>query len=210
MMTSYIKRGAITIQQDAIGNLLIKKPASSGMEKNPPILLQGHMDMVCVSDLAGGFDFHTTPIPIQIQSNGEWVDARGTSLGADDGIGVSIALALLFDPDPDFIHGPIEILITVDEETGLSGAFALDVTALDIRSHHLINIDSEDLGIITIGSAGGGELIFEKNLEKMSPASVEDVLFLEISIEGLLGGQYRVFSYQKWCTRPSQQSDSLH
>ncbi|UCF69289.1 MAG: M20/M25/M40 family metallo-hydrolase, partial [Acidobacteriota bacterium] len=95
------------------------------MESTQPLLLQGHMDMVCETDRPDGFDFDNNPIPVRIQDNGEWVDADGTTLGADNGIGTSLGLALMLDTEVR--HGPLELLITVDEETGLVGAFALEV-----------------------------------------------------------------------------------
>ena len=173
----------ITIVEDSVGNLLLKKNATKSMENAQPLLLQGHMDMVCETDRDGGFDFDTNPIPVRIQDNGEWVDADGTTLGADNGIGVSLALALLIDPD--VVHGPLEVLITVDEETGLVGAFSLKPDEMGIESKLLINIDSEKLGIITIGSAGG-DTKFSRSLTLNEPKA--DLAFYELSIAGLLGG----------------------
>ena len=179
---------SLSINEDAIGNIFIKLPASNGMESCQPIILQAHMDMVCETDRPEGFDFDNEPIPIRIQDNGEWIDADGTTLGADNGIGVAIALATLFDKSEDFKHGPLEILLTVDEETGLTGAFQLDVKKLEIQSKLLINLDSEDIGKITIGSAGGGDLLFEKNLEKSEDFSKTHEDFIELTVSGLRGG----------------------
>jgi len=174
----------ITVNEDSTGNLLIKKPPTKGMESAQPILLQGHMDMVCETDREGGFDFENEPIPVRIQDNGEWVEADGTTLGGDNGIGLSLAMALLVDPK--VAHGPIEILATVDEETGLVGAFGLDIEALGLTSKLMINLDSEEIGSITIGSAGGGDLLFEKTLARMEPGG--PMTFFEITISGLFGG----------------------
>ncbi len=173
----------VSIKEDETGNILFKKAATPSMKSKPPILLQGHLDMVCVTDRKGGFDFDNEPIPILIQDNGEWVKADETTLGADNGIGMALALALMFSPDVE--HGPLEVLATVDEETGLTGAFALDPKEMGIESKLLINIDSEDLGIITIGSAGGGDSVFTMNLSK---ESISDYIFRDLSISGLLGG----------------------
>jgi dipeptidase D len=142
------------------------------------------MDMVCETDRSDGFDFDNNPIPIRIQDNGEWVDADGTTLGADNGIGTSIGLALMLDPDVR--HGPLELLITVDEETGLVGAFALDIEKMGIESKLLVNIDSESLGVITIGSAGGGDtdLIKKINLQDVTG----DATFYDLIVSGLFGG----------------------
>jgi dipeptidase D len=174
----------VSITEDEAGNILIKRSASPGMEDVQSLLFQGHMDMVCETDREGGFDFDNNPIPVRIQENGEWVDADGTTLGADNGIGVSIALAIILDPE--LKHGPLELLITVDEETGLTGAFALDTDKLNIESRLLVNIDSGDLGIITIGSAGGGDTTFSKTLQRREVTGA--ATFFELEVSGLFGG----------------------
>lgn len=174
----------VTINEDDTGNILLKAPATKGMEKAPPILLQGHMDMVCETDRPDGFDFDNNPIPVRIQDNGEWVDADGTTLGADNGIGSSIGLALVLDSE--VAHGSLEVLITVDEETGLVGAFGLDLEKLGIESKLMINIDSEDLGVITIGSAGGGDTTLKKRLNMKEVTG--EATFYDLSVSGLFGG----------------------
>jgi dipeptidase D len=174
----------VTISEDVTGNILVKTPATQGMEKTPPILLQGHMDMVCETDRPDGFDFDNDPIPVKIQDNKEWIDADGTTLGADNGIGSSIGLALVLDPE--VAHGPLEVLITVDEETGLVGAFALDLEKFGIESKLMINIDSEDLGVITIGSAGGGDTTLTKSLGLKDVTG--EATFYDLSVTGLFGG----------------------
>ncbi|TFH11743.1 MAG: aminoacyl-histidine dipeptidase [Candidatus Thorarchaeota archaeon] len=174
----------ITITEDDIGNILVKRPASPGMESVPSLLFQGHMDMVCETDRPDGFDSDNLPIPVRIQDNGEWVDADGTTLGADNAIGTSIALAVLLNPN--LTPGPLELLITVDEETGLTGAFALDTEKLVIDSRLLVNIDSGDLGVITIGSAGGGDTTLEKTLQFNDVS--DEVTFYELTVAGLFGG----------------------
>ena len=179
---------SLSIHTDAIGNILIRRPASPGMEDRPSILFQGHLDMVCETDRPEGFDFDNLPIPIRIQPNGEWIDADGTTLGADNGIGVAIAMALLLETDPDFVHGPFEVFLTVDEETGLTGAFQMDVEALHIQSKLLINADSEAIGIITIGSAGGGDTTFTKTIPKITAPAKVSYSYVTVSIAGLYGG----------------------
>ncbi|MFW9812649.1 MAG: beta-Ala-His dipeptidase [Candidatus Thorarchaeota archaeon] len=174
----------IKIIEDEAGNLLCKKDPIKGMEEVQPLLLQGHMDMVCETDRPDGFDFENDPIPVRIQDNGEWVDADGTTLGADNGIGTSLALAMMLDPNVR--HGPLELLITVDEETGLVGAFALDPKKMGIQSKLMINIDSENLGVITIGSAGGGDTDLTKKLELKDVKG--DATFYELIVSGLFGG----------------------
>lgn len=174
----------IEIIEDEAGNLLCKKGPTKGMEDVQSLLLQGHMDMVCETDRPDGFDFDNNPIPVQIQDNDEWVDADGTTLGADNGIGTSIGLALMLDSD--IRHGPLELLITVDEETGLVGAFALEPKKMGIESRLLINIDSENLGVITIGSAGGGDTVLTKKLDLKDVKG--DATFYELIVSGLFGG----------------------
>ncbi|MHA2152139.1 MAG: beta-Ala-His dipeptidase [Candidatus Thorarchaeota archaeon] len=174
----------LEVIEDDTGNLLVKKGPTKGMESVQSILLQGHMDMVCETDRTEGFDFDNDPIPVRIQDNGEWVDADGTTLGADNGIGCSIGLALMLDPTVR--HGPLELLITVDEETGLVGAFALDIQKMGIDSKLLINIDSENLGVITIGSAGGGDTDLTKKLQLNEVTG--DATFYELVVSGLSGG----------------------
>jgi len=174
----------ITILEDDAGNIFVKRTASPGMESVQSLLFQGHMDMVCETDRPDGFDFDTNPIPIRIQDNGEWVDADGTTLGGDNGVGTSIALAVLLDPN--LKNGPLELLITVDEETGLTGAFALDTQKLAIESRLLVNVDSGGLGTITIGSAGGGDTTFKKTLQFTDVTG--EATFYELVVTGLLGG----------------------
>jgi dipeptidase D len=176
----------VEVLEDDVGNLLIKVPATEGMESVPPLMIQGHMDMVCESDTTEGFDFKNKPIPVRIQDNGEWVDADGTTLGADNGIAIALALALLKDEDVTLRHGPLELLFTVDEETGLTGAFGLDTESLGLRSRHLLNVDSEDIGIITIGSAGGGGVEYHRTANLKEPE--DDMVFFELEVSGLLGG----------------------
>jgi len=174
----------IEVIEDDAGNLLIKKGSTKGMESVQSLLFQGHMDMVCETDKPDGFDFDNNPIPVRIQDNNEWVDADGTTLGADNGIGTSIGLALMLDPN--IRHGPLELLITVDEETGLVGAFALDPQKMGIESKLLVNIDSEDLGVITIGSAGGGDTDLTKKLQLNDVTG--EATFYELVVSGLFGG----------------------
>lgn len=136
-------------QRDEIGNVLIRKPATKGLEAKPWVCLQSHMDMVCEKNSDKVFDFEKDSIETYIEDG--WLKAKGTTLGADDGIGMAMALAIL-DSD-DIEHGNIECLFTVDEETGLSGAEALKPDFLNSRI--LINLDSEDEGELFIGCAGG-------------------------------------------------------
>lgn len=175
----------LRISEDNVGNILIKKPPVKGMEDVHSLLLQAHMDMVCETDRTDGFDFFTQGIPVRIQDNGEWVDAEGTTLGADDGIGMALALAILVDVESNISHGPIEVLFTVNEEDGFTGATELDVYKLGIESKFLINLDSGGLGGITIGSVGGRRVHFTKTLIW---SNMENLESYKLTVSGLAGG----------------------
>ena len=136
-------------KSDRLGNVLIRKPATKGYEKSPMVCLQAHMDMVCEKNSDKKFDFMTDAI--QPVLDGEWLTADGTTLGADDGIGVATILAIL--EDKKIAHPALEALITVDEETGLTGASGLSKSWL--KSEILLNFDDEDEGEYCIGCAGG-------------------------------------------------------
>lgn len=174
------------VLESDIGNILIKKPPSEGKEGFPEILLQAHMDMVCESDREEDFDFEEKGIPLRIQENGEWVDAEGTTLGADDGIGLAFALALL--TDPDLKHGPIEVLFTVNEENGFTGASNLNPEELEIESRYMINLDSGPLGDVVMGSVCGRRVYFSKEFTHLKCGSETNLIFYELEINGLKGG----------------------
>ncbi len=165
---------------DEVGNVLIRKPATPGMEKVRGVILQSHLDMVCEKNSDTVHDFDKDPIVPRI--DGTWVKATGTTLGADDGIGIAAALAIL--EATDIPHGPLEALFTIDEETGLTGAFALKPGQLEGRI--LINLDSEDEGQLFIGCAGGKDTVVTM------PMETEDVpqghVAFKVSITGLKGG----------------------
>jgi len=148
-LENFAKSKNLEYKKDRVNNIVIRKPASKGGENKPMVALQCHVDMVCEKNNDVDKDFLKDPIEAYI--DGEWVKAKGTTLGADDGIGVAMQLAIL-DSDIDGI-GPIECLFTVDEETGLTGANGLENDM--IKSKYLINLDSEDEGQIFIGCAGG-------------------------------------------------------
>ncbi len=166
--------------RDEAGNVLIRKPATPGKEQVTPIIFQAHMDMVCEKNSDVDFNFETDAIRTRI--DGEWLKAEGTTLGADDGIGVAMALAIL--ESKDIAHGPIECLFTVDEETGLTGAYALGKDFL--KGKMLLNLDSEDEGQFFIGCAGG------KNTEITIDFEEEDVpknsKAFRVMVKGLQGG----------------------
>lgn len=166
--------------QDEVGNVIIRKPAFLGFENAKSIVLQSHMDMVCEKNADTIHDFDKDPI--QAYVDGGWVKAKGTTLGADDGIGVAAQLAILEAKDIE--HGPIECLFTMDEETGLTGAFALKPGVL--KSSILLNLDSEDEGQLFIGCAGGKDTSITFNFTK-EDVSAEMESFL-VSVTGLNGG----------------------
>ncbi len=136
-------------QQDASNNVIIKKPASPGLEGLEPVIIQGHLDMVCEKELGCAVNFLKDGLELQV--DGDWVSARGTTLGGDDGIAVAMALAVL--DDDSIPHGSIEAVFTVDEEVGMLGATALDTSCLEGK--YLLNIDSEVEGVFTVSCAGG-------------------------------------------------------
>lgn len=136
--------------QDRVGNLVIRKPASPGREDRPAVVLQAHLDMVCEQDRGGTHDFTKDPLKLVVEDG--WVRAEGTTLGADDGIGVAVILAVL--EDPSLVHGPLEALFTVDEEMEMTGAAGLDASLITGRT--VLNLDGEGTGVFVVGSAGGG------------------------------------------------------
>jgi dipeptidase D len=174
------KKLGLETERDEIGNVLIRKPATPGKEKVTPIIFQSHMDMVCEKNSDSKHDFDTDPILPVIE--GDWVTAKGTTLGADDGIGVAIMLALL--EDKTIQHGPFECLFTVDEETGLTGAFQLKEGWL--KGKMLLNLDSEDEGQFFIGCAGGIDTVI--TIEHETIETPEDLAGYKIWVKGLQGG----------------------
>lgn len=165
---------------DEIGNVLIKKPATPGYENRKTVVLQSHVDMVCEKNNDVQHDFLNAPIETEI--DGEWLKAKGTTLGADNGIGVATELAILTDNTLE--HGPIECLFTVDEETGLTGAFALKEGFMN--GDILLNLDSEDEGELFIGCAGGIDSVAEFQYEEVEvPAGY---YCCKVSVKGLKGG----------------------
>ena len=145
---------------DGVGNVIIYKPATQGREESPTVILQGHMDMVAVCTPDSGIDMTTHKL--ELQADGDYLSARDTSLGGDDGIAVAMTLAIL--ASDDLSHPAIEALFTMDEETGMDGARELDVTLLHGR--RLINIDSEEEGYIYVGCAGGARVYLDLPIER--------------------------------------------
>ncbi len=165
---------------DEVGNVIIRKPATAGLENRKGIILQGHLDMVPQANSDSGHNFETDPIKPRI--DGEWVKATGTTLGADNGIGVAAAMALL--ASKDIAHAPLEALFTIDEETGMTGAFNLKAGLL--KGEILMNLDSEDEGELYVGCAGGTNANIRIDYrEEAVPAGYVP---LQLAVTGLKGG----------------------
>lgn len=178
-LVAFGRQRGLWTYQDTANNVIIKKPASRGYENSAPVVIQGHMDMVCEKNEGVEHDFEKDPI--KVIYDGDYIHADGTTLGADDGIAVAMALALL--DDASAAHPPIEAVFTTFEEVGMFGAANLDATLLDGR--RLINIDSEQEGIFTVGCAGGVKTRSLIPLELKVPDCNE---FSAIILSGLTGG----------------------
>ena len=179
-LLNYGKSLSLPTRRDEAGKVIITKPATPGMEDRPTVILQSHMDMVCEKNADVQFDFDKDAI--QTYVDGEWMRAKGTTLGADDGIGVAMEMAIL--AATDIKHGPLECVFTRDEETGLTGAEGMKDDFM--TGQYLINLDSEDEGEIFVSCAGGcrttATFTYE---EKTTP---ENQFFAELCIKGLTGG----------------------
>ena len=175
---TFAKEHHLTYHQDALGNVIIKKPATAGYEDHPAVILQGHIDMVCEKAPDCPIDF--TADGLDVDTDGELVFAHGTTLGGDNGIAVAMAFAIL--ESTDLPHPPLEVLLTVDEETGMYGAEGFDPTLLEGKL--LINIDSEEEGVLTVSCAGGAraELTLPLTYE------TDSRLAYVITLSGLQGG----------------------
>jgi dipeptidase D len=183
-MIAYLKKFGkdhhLETKEDETGNILIRKPATKGYENYPTVILQCHMDMVCDKLIDVDFDFSKDTI--QTYVDGDWLKAKGTTLGADDGIGDAIELAIL-DSD-DIEHGPIECVFTRDEETQLTGAIGIKPGFM--TGKYLINLDSENEGELFVSCAGGRSTIATFRFER--EVAPKDYAFLEASVKGLKGG----------------------
>lgn len=166
--------------RDAYGNLRIRKPASPGCERAPGVILQGHLDMVAQANADQPHDFTRDPIDTYVADG--WLHARNTTLGADNGLGVAAALAIL--DDDTLTHGPLEALLTLEEESSMGGALNLGEEWLEGRV--LLNLDSEDRGQVYIGCAGGADVVVEAQLP--TSALAEDERSYDLSLTGLVGG----------------------
>ena len=179
-LQAFGKKHNLETLTDEVGNVLIKNPATPGMENRKTIVLQSHVDMVCEKNNDVQHDFLNDPIETEI--DGEWLKAKGTTLGADNGIGVATELAIL--ADDTIAHGPLECLFTIDEETGLTGAFALKEGFMN--GDILLNLDSEDEGELFIGCAGGIDTVAQFAYQEVDvPAGY---FCCKVQVKGLKGG----------------------
>lgn len=178
-VVSVAQRLGLKYSREKSGNIIVYKPATPGRESAPTIVLQGHLDMVCEKHSSKAFDFMKDPI--DLVADGEWLRANGTTLGSDNGIGVAATLAIL--EDSTAVHGPVEALFTVDEERGLNGARTISPKGL--KGRIMLNLDSEELGVFSIGCAGGADSMILLPLKRKR---AKGNTLVEIHLAGLRGG----------------------
>ena len=180
LLAGFARDLGLKYRQDELNNLIVWKEASPDKQGSEPVILQGHMDMVCTKEDWVEKDMAKDGLDLVI--DGDWLTANGTSLGGDDGIAVAIAFAVL--EDNTLSHPPIEVIITVDEEVGMDGAFGIDLS--DIKGRRMMNIDSEEEGVVTVSCAGG------VRADSFIPAPLTDLSegysAFRLKISGLLGG----------------------
>ena len=176
----YARRNNFKFDEDKVGNIVIHVPASKGKEKSPTIVLQGHVDMVCEMNKGTKHDFDKDPI--KLINTGEWITADGTTLGADNGIGVAAGMAVALDKTT--VHGPLELLCTIDEETGMTGVNELQPKF--IKGKTLLNMDSEEDGAFYVGCSGGQDTAGIFNLEYTRTR--KNYAAYELMVTGLKGG----------------------
>jgi dipeptidase D len=177
----------LEVMQDEAGNVVVRKPACAGREKATPALLQGHLDMVCEKNEGTPHNFDTDPI--DVWRDGDWLKARGTTLGADNGVGVAAGLAVM--ESTDIAHGPLEFVFTIDEETGLTGAAEFKGGVL--KSKFFFNLDNEETGTLCIGCAGGVKTIGRR---KVAWTKATGDAAWRVKVSGLKGGHSGVDIHQ--------------
>ena len=186
-LVSFAKAQGLRYIQDELNNVILFGEGTPGYEDHDPVILQGHMDMVCEKDEACPIDMHTQGL--DVTHDGEYVFARGTTLGGDNGIAVAYGLALL--ADKSIPHPPIELIVTVDEETGMYGAAGIDLSMLKGRT--MLNMDSEDEGIFTVSCAGGARATIHLPVQRRPVYGP----CVRLSVEGLQGGHSGVEIHKK-------------
>ena len=179
-LLDFAEKQGLEAKKDEAGNILMKKPATPGKENLKTVILQSHIDMVCEKNSDSNHDFLNDPIETYV--DGEWLKAKGTTLGADNGMGVAAIMAVF--EDNSLVHGPLEALITSDEETGMYGAFGLKPGT--VNGDILLNLDSEDEGELYIGCAGGEDL--SASLEYKEEETDPEDIALKVTLKGLRGG----------------------
>lgn len=180
LLSDFGKAHGLDTYKDELGNIIIRKPATAGMEDRVGVILQGHLDMVPQANAGSTHNFAEDPIETEIE--GDWVRAKGTTLGSDNGIGVAAAMAVL--QSTDIAHGPIEALFTANEEDGMSGAFGLAPGLL--QGEVLINMDSEDEGVLCIGCAGGANV--NSSFSYREEGLTSGMHAFSLAVKGLKGG----------------------
>lgn len=179
-LVKFAQDHGISVKTDKVGNVVMSKPATPGHENVPGVILQAHMDMVAEKNTGVDHDFMKDPIETYV--DGDWVKAKGTTLGADNGIGVAAAMAVM--ADDTLVHGPLEALFTVNEEIGLEGA--QNISKDMIKGDMLLNLDSEDDGEVFVGCAGGidttADFVYKRSF------TPENFSYMKVSVTGLLGG----------------------
>lgn len=176
----WAKQRGLKAKQDKVGNVLVTIPATKGLEKKPAVLVQGHLDMVCEKNSDVKHDFEKDPIKLLVK--GDWVTADGTTLGADNGIGVAMGLAVA--DEKGLKHGPVEVLMTVDEERGLTGAAGVQKGFFTAKK--MINLDSEEDDALFVGCAGGRDTVYTVSNRKQKVA--KGLVGRKVTVRGLLGG----------------------
>ena len=177
-LKNFAENLGLEVIQDSNLNIIIKKPGTKGYENSPVVILQGHMDMVCEKTSDSNHDFSKDPV--ELIKDGNFIKGNNTTIGADNGLAVAISMAIL--ENEDIVHPPLEILITVEEETTMKGALNLDSNILS--GEMLINLDSDEEGVLTVGSAGGVSIVFSKKI--IREENTWDSF--KIKFEGLKGG----------------------
>ena len=177
-LVNFAKEHGLEYYQDDLYNVVMIAPATEGYENEEPIILQGHMDMVCEKEPGVEIDFENDGLTLMI--DGDYVTAKGTTLGGDDGIAIAYALAIM--DSPEIPHPRLEVIITVSEEVGMEGATGIDLSML--QGHKLLNLDSEEEGVMTVSCAGGNSSVCHVPMSYESSEGVQ----LALSVKGLKGG----------------------